>query len=298
MAPRARMPAPLTQGPFTLSEARKHGLDRWHLKGTSWKSLGHGTFTLANARDTPLVRLAAARLRLPVGAAFSGLTAAWLHGLEVEACDPIEATVPAAAGISTRAGVRIRRRNLERSEVVEVRGLPATSIHRTLCDVCLRLSLTETVVLADSALHRRLTTTASLCSYATGSSGPGVRHLQRTVGFVEPATESPMESRLRMLLVLDGLPRPEVQVTIRDSSNRFVARVDLFYRAQRLAIEYDGGIHREKLAEDNRRQNRLLEAGVRLLRFTAADVYKTPDLVLSQVRNALLYTNERIQGAR
>ena len=96
-----------------------------------------------------------------------------------------------------------------------------------------------------------------------------------------------METRLRMLVVLGGLPRPEAQVTIRDGWRRTVGRLDLYYRDRRLGLEYDGGQHRETLAEDNRRQNRLLEAGVRLLRFTAGDVFNNPDVVLAQVRSAL-----------
>ena len=96
-----------------------------------------------------------------------------------------------------------------------------------------------------------------------------------------------MESRLRLLLVQAGLPRPEVQVPLHDADGRFIGRLDLYYRVQRLAIEFDGGAHRETLVEDNRRQNRLLNAGCRLLRFTAADVYSTPDAILAQVRVAL-----------
>jgi len=60
-----------------------------------------------------------------------------------------------------------------------------------------------------------------------------------------------------------------------------------YYRDQRLGLEYDGGTHRDALAEDNRRQNRLLDAGVRLLRFTAGDIFQTPDLVVSLVTTAL-----------
>ena len=90
-----------------------------------------------------------------------------------------------------------------------------------------------------------------------------------------------------MLLVLGGLPRPAVQVDIRDRWHRLIGRPDLYYKEQRLGLEYDGGIHRETLAEDNRRQNRLFEAGVRLLRFTAGDVFHAPDVVLNQVRSAL-----------
>ena len=38
-------------------------------------------------------QLEAAWLRLSLKAVYSGLTAAWLHGLEVDPCDPIEVTV-------------------------------------------------------------------------------------------------------------------------------------------------------------------------------------------------------------
>ena len=96
-----------------------------------------------------------------------------------------------------------------------------------------------------------------------------------------------MESRLRLGLVLAGLPRPEAQVELCDDSGRFLGGVDLFYRASRLAIEYDGATHRESLIDDNRRQNLLLNAGYRLLRFTAPDVMKFPDSVVAQIRAIL-----------
>lgn len=110
---------------------------------------------------------------------------------------------------------------------------------------------------------------------------------RRVLEFAEAATESPMETRLRMLLVLNGLPRPEVQVTLRNETGSFVGRPDLYYPDHRLGLEYDGETHRASLVEDNRRQNRLLLAEVRLLRFTAADVLRREDEVVTQVRNAL-----------
>ncbi|TMG22797.1 MAG: DUF559 domain-containing protein [Chloroflexi bacterium] len=99
--------------------------------------------------------------------------------------------------------------------------------------------------------------------------------------------ESPMETRLRWLLIESGLPPPEVQRDLRDDDGRFVGRADLYYAASRLAIEYDGGNHRDRLVEDNRRQNLLINAGFRLLRFTASDVHQRPDVVTAQVRDAL-----------
>jgi very-short-patch-repair endonuclease len=41
------------------------------------------------------------------------------------------------------------------------------------------------------------------------------------------------------------------------------------------------------LIDDNRRQNRLIGAGFRLLRFTAADVYGGPESIVLQVRHEL-----------
>jgi very-short-patch-repair endonuclease len=41
------------------------------------------------------------------------------------------------------------------------------------------------------------------------------------------------------------------------------------------------------LIEDNRRQNLLINAGFRLLRFTATDIYQHPEVVVAQVRAAL-----------
>jgi hypothetical protein len=90
-----------------------------------------------------------------------------------------------------------------------------------------------------------------------------------------------------MLLVLGGLPRPEVQVPLSDEEGEFLGRPDLLYRDDRLVLEYDGFNHRERLVDDDRRQNRLVDAGFRILRFTAPDVYGNPESVLMRVRHNL-----------
>ena len=96
-----------------------------------------------------------------------------------------------------------------------------------------------------------------------------------------------MESRLRLLLVQGGLPRPEAQVELHDARGRFVGRPDLFYRAEQLGLEYDGENHRDRLVSDNRRQNALQALGVRLLRYTGADLRERPAVVVGEVRRAL-----------
>lgn len=289
------IPDELTHGPFTLEDARRAGLRRWHIEGASWNRLGPATYMWSGLAGDSMHDLAAACRRLPEGAVFSGLTAAWLHGLDVTPAAPIEATVPVTARVSARSGIRLRRSSLAPDDVVRVRDLPATSIARTLAEICKRLSLIEAVVLVDAAIHARRMKLKDLDSWVKSHAGRhGVPSLRRVLDYAEPLAESPMESRLRMVLVMGGLPRPKAQVSIHDRWGRFVGRPDLYYEQARLGIEYDGAVHREMLADDNRRQNRLLDAGVRLLRFTAGDVLHRPDVVVLQVR-ALLGPDRLLQ---
>ncbi len=224
------VPTALTVGPFTLDEARRAGLERWHLKGASWKRVGPITYKWAGLTDTPIQKLEAARLRLPQQAAFSGLTAAWLHGLDVEPCAPIEATVPPGSGVSARVGIEICRSALERTGVVTARGLPAIPLARAMAEVCGRLSLIEAVVLVDMALHCRCIDIKQLKYWADEHPGRrGIRRFRQAIGLADAGAESPMESRLRMVLVLAGLPPPKSQVPIHDHFGRFAGRPDLYY---------------------------------------------------------------------
>ena len=196
--------------------------------------------------------------------------------------------MPEPLGSSRRAGASVCRAALAKEEIVLRRRLPTTSALRTAVDLGGRSPLTEGVVAADLFLHAELVSLADLCNYVTDHSGAkGIARLRRVLDLAEPKAESPMESRLRMLLVTARLPRPEVQVSIHDDQGRFLGRPDLLYRRQRLAIEFDGGNHRDRMVDDNRRQNGLVGAGFRLLRFTAADVYGAPDTVAMQVRHSL-----------
>jgi len=167
-------------------------------------------------------RLEAAWFRLPPKAVYSGLTAAWLHGLDVDPCDPIEVTVPKELGVTTRSGMLVRRCALDADEVVALRGFHTTSTLRLLLDISSRLALTEAVVVIDQALHTKLVMPEELNLALERYDGRwGIKRLRRAAAHAEPATESPMETRLRMLLVLAGLPRPEAPVTLHDGSGKF-----------------------------------------------------------------------------
>lgn len=283
-----RVPVELTTGPFTLDEAHRAGLTRRALQGPTWRRVGPGLYAWARVAGDPALTLAAVARRLPPGAAFADRTAGWLHGLDLVPCDPVQVAVPESGRVSGLSGVSVRRAVLPAADLVERRGLPSTSALRTVADLGSRLELVEAVVAVDAALHRRLVSLAQLRAHLAARPGAkGVARLRRVVDLAEPAAESPMETRLRLLLVLAGLPRPRAQAAVHDEHGRFLGRPDLYYADERLGLEYDGGTHRDSLAGDDRRQNRLLTAGVMLLRFTAADVHKSPDAVVAQVEAAL-----------
>lgn len=179
------------------------------------------------------------------------------------------------------------RSDLEEQELTAIKGLSITGRVRTIADLGRRQTPAEALVALDMALQRRLITIDELTSWIGSHRGyRGLRRLREACELAEPA-ESPMETRLRLLLVSNGLPRPRVQASIYDDSGGFIARPDLYFPDQHLAIEYDGSSHRTSLVADNRRQNRILEAGYRLLRFTASDIFLRPASVVSQTRKAL-----------
>lgn len=207
---------------------------------------------------------------------FAGPTAAWLHGLDVDGIHPVEVIVPAHSGVRTRTGLEVRHGHVR--DAVNLRGLQATDINRTLREVCRRLPPVEALVLLDAAVQAGLTSPRAVA---------GNRRLRALAELAEPA-ESPMETRLRWLLLQARLPKPEVQPELRNTEGRFIGRADLYYPAAGLVIEYDGGNHRDRHVEDDRRQNSIITAGFRILRFTAADIHQRPDVVVAQVRNALV----------
>ena len=94
------IPVALTTGPFSLEDARRHGLTKDHLLSASWQRLGGGFYALRAIADDPNVALAALSRRLPTTAVFSGRTASWLHGLDLHPCDPVEVTLPSRCHVA------------------------------------------------------------------------------------------------------------------------------------------------------------------------------------------------------
>lgn len=274
------------EAPLTIADARARRLSWDQLQSRRWQRLACGVYSSSNRDATPMLVIAAASRRLPVESVFSGATAAWLHGLDV-APVPIEVTVPAGHAASHRAGMRFHKARLDASEAVTRHGFRVTSVRRTLADLAASSTLTEAVVAVDMALHAGLVTLPDLVDYSSSLAGrKGTSRFRRALSLADVA-ESAMESRLRLLLVLSGLPAPCPQVDLFSESGEHLARVDLYYASHRLCIEFDGGNHRDRLVADDRRQNRLVHAGYTVLRFTTADLAGSPQRIVALIRGIL-----------
>ncbi|MFG2057779.1 endonuclease domain-containing protein [Micromonospora sp. NPDC048930] len=258
----ARIPRHLTCLPFRGSAAVAGGHLSWTvLRGPAWRRLLPDVYVHRDGYcpDDHRMWCDAVGLRLPLGAAIAGLSAAYLWGADLLDRDaPVAVVLPRAA--------RMR---------------PHSRVHVT------RSALPD----ADRALlHRRVVKLPALRAYADERGGwPGISLLREVLALAEPLGESPMETRLRLLLLDAGLGPLNAQHDVLDARGRFVGRVDLAWPALRVAVEYDGDHHRERahFRQDVARLNALRAAGWLVLRFTADDVLRHPRATISLVARAL-----------
>ncbi|NUR81475.1 MAG: hypothetical protein HOQ21_13650 [Dermatophilaceae bacterium] len=68
----------------------------------------------------------------------------------------------------------------------------------------------------------------------------GKRTLLEALTWVRVGSESPGETRTRLVLVRAGLPEPELNATVYASSGRWLGRPDMRWVKQRLLLEYQG----------------------------------------------------------
>src|SRR3954447_25186222 len=81
--PRASVPAALMRAPFILSQAAACGISKKALQSRPWRQALRGVWVHVDVPDSREVRLAACRLVIPPYGVLCGLTAAWVHGVDV-----------------------------------------------------------------------------------------------------------------------------------------------------------------------------------------------------------------------
>jgi very-short-patch-repair endonuclease len=289
MAMAANAPDGLLSRPFRGSDTIRMGLlTKRQLTSSAWRRLFEDVYVHESVPLTHRAKCQAVALLLPPGAAIGGASAAHLLGADVVGRDArVEVTSPRAQRIPDRPGVVTRYSELQAGDIVFRDGIPVTTPVRTAFDVARRGELDDAVVAVDALLRVCGVEPAAIAAYASaGRTGwRGVRQLGGVLAQAASGAESPMETRLRLVLTRSGLPMPVLQHRVFDQSGLFVARLDLAYVESRLGVEYDGECHWEPRAvrRDLRRQNALRALGWSLLRFTADDVLRNPIRVVAQV---------------
>jgi hypothetical protein len=113
---------------------------------------------------------------------------------------------------------------------------------------------------------------------------------RRAAGFVRKGVRSPKETRVRMLLLLAGLPEPIINHDLRDVDGIPRRYLDLSYPEFRLAIEYDGRQHAESSEQwesDIFRREEFDTEKWRIVIVTNRGVYREPARTLRRVVRAM-----------
>lgn len=286
------IPEPLRTRPFTLAEAAALGVTRRMLTDRPhFRRVFREVWVHNSVADTLGLRFAAAALMLPGEAVVCELTAAWLYGADVRRADDLDIHVafPKGRRRRPRTGLVVSQETLGADDVVRVRGVRVTTPTRTAFD-CLRLLAgVERLVVADALTHLGRTTVHALRVYFAGQHRlRNVRVAEQLLDQIEPLSESPMETRLRIDLVAWGLPRPVAQLEVRTPSGTLVGRLDLAWPDVMVAVEYDGAAwHDGHVTRDERRRARLRALGWWVIVVRAEDYRSRRDQVAAEVFAAI-----------
>lgn len=211
-----------------------------------------------------------------------------LDGLESA---PVEITMPFGnLAVPEHVIVHRTRREGERSLV---RGIPATTVERTLLDCSSQLPTLIIGKALDSAVRKNLTTVDDVYDLLVEKGGRGVRGTKRLRWVIQErlhdtATGSGSEFELLHHMQMAFLPRPELQYPLFPANGRRVP--DFYWPEKKKAVEVDGvDAHSsaDKLDDDLKRQNELMDMGIELRRFSAREVRRNPRGVVAEIRQFL-----------
>jgi hypothetical protein len=275
--------------PFTTAEWVESGGSRGKLRGKEFASVFRGVWIRRTAvdRDT---RIKAALCLHPDSAIASHFSAGRLHGFPLpEHCfehvmvfDPDDRRF--RPEIKSHVAVRRRR-------TVRIRGIVTSDLIDTFVDLAGCLGLVDLVSIGDWIVRHRPITPAQLVEACRASQEHHAGAAAYAATFVRAGVDSPMETRLRLLIVLAGLPEPEVNHIVRDDDGAWLRRYDLWYAEARIVVEYDGRQHAEDTDQwesDLERREEFDDQGIRILVVTAAGIYRHPLRTLQRVRRQLI----------
>lgn len=246
-----------------------------------------GVYAVGHARLRREGHWLAAVLAVGPGAALSHRDAAGLHDLRAANHARIDVSTAGKAGSSAKIAVH-RTRTLDAQDVTTLRGIPVTTVARTLVDlagVVPRDHLTKAIKEAERQRVFDLKAVEAVMVRTRGRRGAGHGALSEALAerraLETTHTLSPLEDAFLPLIRGAGLPLPSTNAIVEG------LQVDAVWHTQRVAVELDGWEDhgtRRAFERDRERDAILTAAGWRVVRFTHRQVTRRPDRVAQTLR--------------
>ncbi|WP_148281415.1 endonuclease domain-containing protein [Tsukamurella sp. 1534] len=198
-------------------------------------------------------------LQVYPAAVFCGRSAARMHAVPyADECHPLEVWLPEHR---QRHGILVRRCAMPESDILRRKGFALTTTVRTAIDLARFVPGDGAIAAVDQCIRidrygRRVTSTEEMEAYlATHPRLHRSARIRAVLAEADGRAESPQETHTRLLLHRAGLTMFVPQIRV--ARGRF--RVDLGAAEYRVAVEYDGGHHRDRAQHraDVQRWNRL-----------------------------------------
>jgi very-short-patch-repair endonuclease len=270
-------------GVVTRAELIEAGVTRrqivHRLRTGSLIAVFRGVYRVGHRAPSLEARYMAAVKASGKGAVLSGLAAAHLFGL-VKGTAPPEVSAPRERRVK---GVKVRRRRLDPRNTTVWRGIPTTTVPRTVVDLSSLLPLPELA----RAFHEasvRYRTTPDQVEAAIEGRAKGAENLRRAIRGDAHVTLSELEKRFLRLVRDHGLPVPK---TNRPAGGRYV---DCRWPEHKLTVELDSYRYhntRHAWERDRQREREAYARGDQFRRFTYGDVTERPQSVLAELRPLL-----------
>lgn len=141
-------------------------------------------------------------------------------------------------------GIVVRSGAIADDEVMLRGGISCTTPARTAYDVGRFTAPDLSIVRIDALLNATRCRVADVEVIAERyPRARGIRLLRSALELADGGAESPQETRLRLVLIRGGLPRPATQIPVANEWGRVVRRIDMGWPEWKVGVEYDGEQH-------------------------------------------------------
>ncbi|MDX6717610.1 MAG: hypothetical protein QOH30_4168 [Baekduia sp.] len=183
-----------------------------------------------------------------------------------------------------------RTRRLAPEDVTELRGIPITTVGRTLVDLagCVAPRVLQRAV-HEAEVARLLDVDAVIATIERNPGRRGTRALRAALAVSAPdPANSAIATAFLALCVDHGLPSPRLGVHVEGGDRLY--EVDALFPSERLIVELDGRqVHAtaRNFQTDRRRDSVLAACDYQTLRYTWQRLHEEPEIVVAELRRVL-----------